>query len=174
MGTPNPIKINLKFNEKDADIFALIEYYSLRKAIYLAVQNYLGKTENRLKLPPTYPIQTSWRRIVIHKEDDIDTYQLLQQIPPRCQGHAIKLLLRHAMENCDLRFLIQLQQKETTESKTGNPSSKQSKMYPDTNKKKKNASVSSQERPATMKRDTRIEAVRHEPVKAEDDAFEFI
>lgn len=101
-----PIRIFVRFFPRDTDLIAVVKQYSLRGALRIAVDNYCGNKRATLRLPakmvePT--TQTS--HITIHQRDDPDMYAVFEKIPKCNRMEAIRLLIRHATERCELRHL---------------------------------------------------------------------
>lgn len=101
------IKFNLRLSAKDGDLLLLAEQYHFSAMVLLAARRYLGKTEEQIPLPPKRPVGQRWFSITLRKEDDPDVYRLFKTLPAGYRGHAVKLMLRHAMERCDLRFMLE-------------------------------------------------------------------
>ena len=100
------VKISLRCGQKDGDLILLGSQYRLSDMVRLAVENYLGITEERIPLPPMRSAQKeAFFTVVLSSETAPEAVELFKEIPEGYRSTAVKLLLRHAMASCDLRSL---------------------------------------------------------------------
>lgn len=108
------IKVTLRMGPNDEDLILLTSYYQLKQALIFAVRKYLNRSTGTLSLPPPTNVPTNtWHQATIYKQANPDVYQFLKGIPERKRTTVIKRLLRHATEECDLRSLLEPQQRRT-------------------------------------------------------------
>lgn len=107
---PKSMKINIRFGAQDEDLRLLATSSKhFDDIVIYAIDHYLGKAVSPLPLPsidetnlrPDKAVYT----IYLDNVYDKDAVDLLQGIVPGYRSFAIKLLIRHAMERCDLRAL---------------------------------------------------------------------
>lgn len=101
------VKISLRCGQKERDLILLGSQYRLSDMVRLAVENYLGITEEQIPLPPMRSARKeAFFTVVLNSETAPEAVELFKKIPEGYRSTAVKLLLRHAMASCDLRALM--------------------------------------------------------------------
>jgi len=102
-------RINIRFGPKDKDLQLLASSNRFDDVITYAIDHYLGKVKAPIPLPNLDSINAGQEKTIytlyLDNITDKDAIDLLQGIPAGYRSFALKLLIRHAMERCDLRAL---------------------------------------------------------------------
>ncbi len=101
----NTIRIVLSLGMKEADILLLAKQYNLKNLVIQAVNNYLTHSSTKIALPSMQQVSPKRYTICLNESDDENVYRFILSIPKGFRVIAVKLLLRHSLEQCDLRFL---------------------------------------------------------------------
>lgn len=109
MGNWPPIRVRLKFGVKDEDLKLLANDEDIKALVKTAIDHYLGDKNATISLTPKHPQKHNWTTFSIRYEEDPQIYQFIRKIPEGNRTAVIKLLLRHAMEQCDIRHLLRQQ-----------------------------------------------------------------
>lgn len=107
------LRIAVYFGNYDRDLILLLMQVmqgNLADMVRLAFRYYLGKTNEKIPLPPVVPIPhrtTTSISLYYDNEDDKELIEFLLSIKKGFRSTVIKRLLRYAMEQCDLRSFAQ-------------------------------------------------------------------
>ena len=115
----NPYRLHIRLGKKDVDLILLGSWYRITYMVRHAIQFYLGKTDERLSLPPynkKVPKEAVYS-ILFYPERDSEEIAFLQSIPNGYRSAAVKQLLRNAMEKYDIRPLLKNEPKPSKEKK---------------------------------------------------------
>lgn len=99
------LNCTLRLGAKDGDLLLLAEEYGIAELIFFSVRKYLGKHTGCFQLPPPKNVEERIYSVRLKESKDADVYRFLSSIPPGNRSQVIKLLIRHATEECDIRFL---------------------------------------------------------------------
>ena len=103
------IRFHLRLGQKDGDLILLGSKYRITKMVRHAIQFYLGKTDERIPLPPyneKVPKMLFTQFFSIRKQI-LRKLRFLQSVPNGYRSAVMKRLLRYAMEQCDLRLIME-------------------------------------------------------------------
>ncbi|MBQ3010205.1 MAG: hypothetical protein IJA20_06035 [Methanocorpusculum sp.] len=100
------LSITIRFGKKDGDLMLMASQYHITDMLVLAVARHLGKTQETIPLPPNVPYKPVACATVYLNDEHEDAINFLRQFPNGFRSAAVKMLLRHAMEKCDLRHLL--------------------------------------------------------------------
>ena len=103
------IRFHLRLGQKDGDLILLGSKYRITKMVRHAIQFYLGKADERIPLPPyneKVPKDVVYS-ILLYPETDSEEIAFLQSVPNGYRSAVMKRLLRYAMEQCDLRLIME-------------------------------------------------------------------
>lgn len=110
------IRINLRLGQKDGDLILLGKQYRISEMVRLAIRYYLGKSNEKIPLPPYVDVPSeAVYTILLYPDSDPEVLEFLQTIPNGYRSTAIKQLLRNAMERCDFRLLQNNEAKKKSE-----------------------------------------------------------
>lgn len=98
------IRLVLRLGVKESDILLLAKQYNIKELIIKATENYLNQSEDRIALPPFQEVEPKTFNLRFQKSDSIEAFELLQSIPDGYRILAVKMLIRHYVSQCDLRF----------------------------------------------------------------------
>lgn len=115
----NPYRLHIRLGKKDVDLILLGSWYRITYMVRHAIQFYLGKTDERLSLPPynkKVPKEAVYS-ILFYPERDSEEIAFLQSIPNGYRSAAVKQLLRNAMEKYDIRPLLKNEPKPSKAEK---------------------------------------------------------
>ena len=115
------LSITIRFGKKDGDLMLMVSQYRISDMLVLAVNRYLGKTQECIPLPPNVPYKPVRCATIYLSDDDDETIDFMRQFPNGYRSAAVKMLLRHATERCDLRQLLQLDQVIIEKTKAAPP-----------------------------------------------------
>ena len=100
--------ITMKLEKKDADINLLFKHCNAKKTIINVIKAYINGGHISLPLPPfkdNVPLKQYYRYTYPIKGNE-DVVEWLKIIKKGYKNHAIKMLIRHAMEEPDIRHCI--------------------------------------------------------------------
>lgn len=100
------IRVSVRLSAKDNDILLLLTECRLKKLTLQAVRYYLGLTDATLVLPEYSSVEPRYASCVIRQDDGQQEYDLLKSMPPGNRSTAVKMMIRYAMEWCDIRHLL--------------------------------------------------------------------
>lgn len=99
------LSITVRLGKKDGDLMLMVSQYRISDMLALAVRYHLGLTTERIPLPPNVPFKPVKCATVYLDSENEDVIEFMQQFPDGYRSTAVKMLLRHATEHCDLRHL---------------------------------------------------------------------
>lgn len=99
------LSITVRLGRKDGDLMLMASQYRISDMLVLAVRYHLGLTAERIPLPPNVPFKPIKCATIYLDGDNEDVIEFMQQYPDGYRSTAVKMLLRHATERCDLRHL---------------------------------------------------------------------
>ena len=103
-----PYRMHIRLGDKDGDLILLGSWYRITEMVRHAIHYYLGKTDEKIPLPPygeKIPKEAIYTAL-LYPETDSEEIKFLESIPKGFRSTAVKRLLRHAMEKCDLRPIL--------------------------------------------------------------------
>jgi hypothetical protein len=98
-------KIALKLEKKDEDLNLLLKYHVAKKVIIDVIKAHKNDGRVNLKLPQyqkNLPLK-QYYRYTYNIAGNEDVIEWLSKIEPGYKNHALKTLIRHAMEKPDIR-----------------------------------------------------------------------
>jgi len=99
------LTITIRFGKKDGDLMLMASQYHITDMLVLAVDRHIGKTQETIPLPPNVAYKTIHSSTIYLNDEHEDAINFLRQFPNGFRSAAVKMLLRHATERCDLRHL---------------------------------------------------------------------
>lgn len=99
------LSITVRLGRKDGDLMLMASQYRISDMLILAVHYHLGLTTERIPLPPNVPFKPIKCTTIYLDDDNEDVIEFMKQYPDGYRSTAVKMLLRHATEYCDLRHL---------------------------------------------------------------------
>lgn len=99
------LSCTLRLGAKDGDLLLLAKHYGIAELVFFAVQKHLGKHTGSLKLPPPENVEERIYAVRVSESKDADAYRFLSSVPSGNRSQVIKMLIRRATEECDIRFL---------------------------------------------------------------------
>lgn len=106
MSKRKPMRITIRLGKTEKDLLLIAAQYRLYDMLRLAIHQYLGKTDERIPLPPNVPVKLMSCATIYINPNDEEVISFMEQFPPGARSAAVKLLLRHATDRCDLRCLL--------------------------------------------------------------------
>ena len=103
-----PYRMHIRLGDKDGDLILLGSWYRITEMVRHAIHYYLGKTDEKILLPPyseEIPNEAIYTAL-FYPEKDSEEIEFLESIPNGFRSTVVKRLLRHAMERCDLRPIL--------------------------------------------------------------------
>lgn len=99
------LSCTLRLGAKDGDLLLLAKQYGIAELVFFSIQKHLGKCTGCLKLPPPENVEERIYAVRVNESRDADAYRFLSSIPSGNRSQVIKMLIRRATEECDIRFL---------------------------------------------------------------------
>lgn len=99
------LNITVRFGKKDGDLMLMASQYHITDMLVLAVDRHIGKTQETIPLPPNVAYKPIHSATIYLNDEHEDAINFLRQFPNGFRSAAVKMLLRHATEQCDLRHL---------------------------------------------------------------------
>lgn len=106
LGAKTPMRITIRFGEKDADLMLMASQYHLGDMLRLAIRHYLGQTFETIPLPPGIDVKPLICSTIYLRAEDSDSISFMSQFPAGYRSTAAKLLIRHATAQCNIRHLL--------------------------------------------------------------------
>lgn len=98
------MRFSIRLGNKDRDIILLTHCYQASDLLRRAISFYLGDRQSAIPLSPLETVPNSATvYFVLERDADAGYREFLESVPPGNRATVVKLLIRHAMEQCDIR-----------------------------------------------------------------------